>query len=81
MAVVLWDEFKVLVLIFSISGTLKSIGWLKKVARRVAKEQNLYLRDFYLYNLLSFRPITSYTLISLDIINQLSLGGSVGLLV
>ena len=35
MAVVLWDESKAPVPTLSISETLKSIGWLKKVARRV----------------------------------------------
>jgi hypothetical protein len=34
---------------------LSSIGWSKKAARRVAKEQNPDLRDFYLYYLSSFR--------------------------
>jgi hypothetical protein len=57
MAVFLWDEFEVLVSIFSISRALKSICWLKKAARRVAKEQNLDLRDFYLYNLLACKTV------------------------
>jgi len=63
MAVFLWDEFEVLVAKSSISRALSSLGWPKKVARRVAKEQNPDLRDFYLYNLSSFR---SYHLVYLD---------------
>jgi hypothetical protein len=38
MAVFLWDEFEVHVSTFSISRTLKDIGWLKKAARQIAKE-------------------------------------------
>jgi len=63
MAVFLWNEFEVLVTKSSISRALSSIGWSKKAARRVAKEQNPDLRDFYLYNLSSFR---SYHLVYVD---------------
>ena len=47
MAIFLWDEFEVLMTTFSIRKALASIGWTKKAARRVAKEQNADLRDFY----------------------------------
>jgi hypothetical protein len=50
----LWDEFDVLVSISSISRALASIGWSKKTARRVAKQRNVDLRDFYLYRLSAF---------------------------
>jgi len=63
MAVFLWDEFEILVSTSSISRALKSAGWSKKAARRVAREQNPDLRDFYLQNLSAFR---SYTSMSLD---------------
>lgn len=55
MAVFLWDEFEVHVSTFSISRTLKDIGWSKKAARQIAQEQNADLRDFYLYNLTQFQ--------------------------
>jgi transposase len=55
MVVFLWDEFQILVTTFSIGRALASIGWSKKAARRVAKEQNVDLRDFYLHNLSAFR--------------------------
>jgi DDE superfamily endonuclease len=42
---------------------LSSIGWSRKAARRVAKEQNPDLWDFYLSNLSSFR---SYHLVYVD---------------
>jgi transposase len=63
MAVFLWDEFEVLVSTFSISRALTFIGWSKKAARRVAKERNQDLRDFYLHNLSAFR---SYHLVYVD---------------
>jgi transposase len=47
-AIFLQDEFEVLVSISSISKALKSVGWSKKAACRVAREQNPDLRDFYL---------------------------------
>src|SRR5689334_15327859 len=49
-AVFLWDEFEVLVTTFSIGRALASIGWSKKIARRIAQEQNADLRDLYLHN-------------------------------
>ena len=55
MVIFLHDEFDVLVTTPSISRALASAGWSKKAARRVAKERNADLRDFYLYNLLAFR--------------------------
>jgi len=63
MAVFLWDEFEVLVTTPTISRTLISIGWSKKTIRRKAREQNLDLRDLYLYNLSAFR---SYHLVYVD---------------
>jgi transposase len=61
--VFLWDEFHVLVTVFSISRALASIGWLKKAARRAAKEQNADLRGLYLHNLSAFH---SYHLVYVD---------------
>jgi hypothetical protein len=46
MEVFLWDEFEVRIPKPTISRTLRSAGWSKKTARRVAKEQNADLRDF-----------------------------------
>ena len=63
MAVFLWDEFDVLVSPSSISGALRSINWLKKTARRVAKERNTNLRDLYLHIL---SPFCSYHLVYVD---------------
>jgi transposase len=63
MTVFLYDEFGVLVTISTISRSLKSIGWTKKVVHHVAKERNADLRDFYLYNLSDFR---SYHLVFVD---------------
>ena len=63
MVVFLYDEFDVLVTTSSISRALASAGWSKKAARRVAKERNADLRDFYLHNLSEFR---SYHLVYID---------------
>jgi transposase len=63
MVVFLWDEFRVLVTTFTIGRALRSTGWSKKAARRIAKEQNADLRDFYLHNLSAFR---SYHLVYVD---------------
>lgn len=63
MALFLWDEFEILTTPSTISRTLKSNGWSKKVARRVAKERNADIRDFYLHNLSDFR---SYHLVYVD---------------
>jgi transposase len=51
----LYDEFDVLVSTYTISRALRSHGWTKKVARRVAQERNVDLRDHYLYQLSDFR--------------------------
>ena len=51
MAVFLWDGFGKHVTIQSISRALASVGWSKKAARQIAKEQSADLRDFYLHNL------------------------------
>jgi hypothetical protein len=63
MVVFLWDEFRVLVTIYSIGRALASIGWTKKAARRIAREQNADLRDYYLHSISSFR---SYHLVYVD---------------
>ena len=63
MALFLWDEFGTLVSTHSISRTLRAVGWSKKVARQIAREQNADLRDFYLYNLTQFQ---SYHLVFID---------------
>jgi hypothetical protein len=46
MAVFSWDEFEALVTTSTISRALKSIGWSKKICRRVAKGRNADLRDY-----------------------------------
>ena len=63
MVVFLWDEFRVLVTIYSIGRALASIGWTKKAARRIAREQNAELRDYYLHSISSFR---SFHLVYVD---------------
>ena len=44
--------------LYSIIMSLDNINSSKKTARRVAKERNSHLRDFYLYNLSALRSIT-----------------------
>ena len=56
LVVFLWDEFEILVTVATISRTLRRMGWSKKVARRVAREQNADLRDSYLHDLSSYEP-------------------------
>jgi transposase len=63
MVVFLWDEFEILVTTHSISRALASIRWSKKIARRIAKERNADLRDFYLQKLSAYR---SYHLVYID---------------
>lgn len=63
MAIFLWDEFDTLVTTSSIRRALVSIGWSKKVARRIAKQRNADLRDYYVHNLSDFR---SYHLVYVD---------------
>ncbi|RYP01002.1 hypothetical protein DL763_000423 [Monosporascus cannonballus] len=63
MAIYLYDEFEVLLTTSSISRALASARWSKKVARRIARERNADLRDFYLYKLSAFR---SYHLVYVD---------------
>jgi DDE superfamily endonuclease len=63
MEVFLWVEFEVRIPKSTISRTLRSASWSKKTAHLVAKEQNADLRDFYWYNLSSFR---SYHLVYVD---------------
>ena len=62
-AIFLYDEFEVDVTTPTISRALVSAGWSRKAARRVAKERNADLRDFYLHNLSEFR---SYHLVYID---------------
>lgn len=59
----LWKEFGVLTTKASMSRTLRSVGWSKKNIRRVAKERNAELRNFYLYKLSSFH---SYQVVYVD---------------
>jgi hypothetical protein len=63
LAILLWDDFEVLITTISISRALASMGWSKKAARRVARERNADLRDLYLYNMLAF---CSYHLVFVD---------------
>jgi transposase len=63
MAIFLHDEFNVLVTTSSIWRALESMGWTKKSARRVAKERNADLRDYYQHYLSAFR---SYHLVYVD---------------
>lgn len=63
MALFLWDEFEVIVTIYSISRALASIDWSKKAARRVAQERHADLRDFYLY---ISSTLCSYQLVFVD---------------
>jgi len=62
-AILLCDDFEVLVTTMSISRALASMGWSKKTARRVARERNADLRDLYLHNMSAFR---SYHLVFID---------------
>ncbi|TVY85511.1 hypothetical protein LSUE1_G004892 [Lachnellula suecica] len=57
------DEFEVIVATPTVSRALASAGWSRKAARRVAKERNADLRDFYLHNLSEF---CSYLLVYID---------------
>lgn len=61
--VFLWDEFRVLVTIYSIGRALVLVGWSKKAIRRIARGQNIELRDFYLHIISSF---WSYHLVYVD---------------
>jgi hypothetical protein len=63
MIVFLFDEFRTLVTISSIKRALASMRWTKKVARRIAKERNADLRDYYFHNLL---PFHSWQLVYVD---------------
>lgn len=63
MAVFLWDENGKHVTIQSISKALASVGWSKKAARQIAKEQNADLRDYYLHSLSHY---SSYQLVYVD---------------
>lgn len=60
MVLYLWDEFKISASTSGVSRALKSIGWSKKTCRLVAKGRNADLRDYYMYQLSSFR---SYQLV------------------
>jgi hypothetical protein len=63
MAIFLYNEFDVVVTTPTISRALALAGWSRKAVRRVAKERNVDLRDFYLHNLSEFR---SYHLVYID---------------
>ena len=47
MAIWLWDEFETLASRWTISRALSSAGWSAKAIRRVAKDRNADLRDYY----------------------------------
>jgi transposase len=54
MADFMWDRFDETVTTSSIRRALVDAGWSRKVARRVAKERNADLRDYYLHQLTDF---------------------------
>lgn len=79
MVLYLWDEFKISASTSGVSRALKSIGWSKKTCHLVAKGRNADLRDYYMYQLSSFR---SYQLVYVDEsgwTSGLDLDGQVGL--
>lgn len=78
MAVFLWDEFKILPATTTISRRLKSIRWSKKVAHRVAREQNLELRDYYSLLYLPSDPTTLYLWTNRVVTNGLDSAGRDG---
>lgn len=55
MIVFLWDEFNIRVTNCSISRTLVSVHWSKKIARQKTKEHNSDLRDIYTHYISDFR--------------------------
>ena len=63
LAILLADDFDVLITPVSISRALASMGWSKKSSRRIAKERNADLRDLYLHSMSAFR---SYHLVYVD---------------
>ena len=63
MAIFLWDEFEANPSNSSISRTLQSVKWSKKVARAIAKERSADLRDYYLYRTSFFH---SYQVVCVD---------------
>lgn len=63
MAVFLWDELNLQVIISSISRALSSINWSRKKVQQKAKEQNPDLKDEYFYDISEFK---SYYLIYVD---------------
>ncbi|KAK0368254.1 hypothetical protein CLIM01_14389 [Colletotrichum limetticola] len=56
MAMFLFDEFDTLVTASTIGRTLRRAGWTKKTARRIARERNADLRDYYLHKLTKSPP-------------------------
>lgn len=63
MVVFLWDEFEVLVTIWSIRRALQQEGWSKKAAKQKAKGRNADLRDAYCHYISDF---CSYHLVYVD---------------
>ena len=63
MRIWLHSEFVILPSIKTVSKTMKSMRWSKKVSRSRAKEQNGDLRDFYMYKISQFH---SWQLIFVD---------------
>jgi hypothetical protein len=52
----LYDTFGKSISERSIARTLRSIGWTRKVIRRIAQQRNADLRDYYLYRMSKYRP-------------------------
>lgn len=63
MAIFLWDNFQEIVTISTISRSLASAKWSKKVARQTSKDRNADLRDVYLHDVSAF---SSYHLVFVD---------------
>jgi hypothetical protein len=63
MARFIHNEFGITVSQASVSRTLASIKWSKKITRQVAREQNADLQSYYFYKVSQFR---SYQLVFID---------------
>lgn len=63
MVAFLWDQFHTLASSHTISRALRTAGWSRKVARRVAQQRHPDLRDWYLHDLSEF---SSYQLVFVD---------------
>ena len=63
MQIFLAEEFGVFASVSAISRTLARMRWTNKITRRVARERNQDLRDFYMYRVSQFR---SWQLVFID---------------